>query len=403
MAQKLRHITAEDIATYGVVAAPDTLKGTPSENKAIFDRLIRELVAVAFNAAVDRLNEILESEGIRDSQETARQDDEAARVEAEKGRVEAEEGRVEAEGSRVTAEEAREAAEEKRRAVSISIIEQAAAEVERARWEADRAQQIAGGEVVTILELEGYLAQRAAVPIIGPAELVDNLLPGGILFITDNGNPEDYFLTMQQLLAEGYKSAVGEADGLETLLTPGRAAALNLRADTAGTAFDAGNINVLVEAIRNVSAAAVASGDYVMDGVLNLSWRQVQHYILHGELVKDSETKGEDWPWVKDPLSEVKRLRQEVENFRASVGEVVELTVPADSWSGTEAPYRSSLAEETVKGRNGIVAVSEQATETQRVATEDARIHIAKLADGSRVLEANEKPEMDLALAIIFL
>lgn len=48
-------ITQNDIETKGVVAAPDVLKGDPKENKKLFDRLIREAVAVQFNAMVDAL------------------------------------------------------------------------------------------------------------------------------------------------------------------------------------------------------------------------------------------------------------------------------------------------------------------------------------------------------------
>lgn len=48
-------ITQGDIETKGVVAAPDVLSGAAQKNKAIFDRLIREAVAVQFNAMVDAL------------------------------------------------------------------------------------------------------------------------------------------------------------------------------------------------------------------------------------------------------------------------------------------------------------------------------------------------------------
>ena len=41
---ELEHITPEQIAQYGVVAAPDRLTGKADDNKKIFDRLVRELV-----------------------------------------------------------------------------------------------------------------------------------------------------------------------------------------------------------------------------------------------------------------------------------------------------------------------------------------------------------------------
>ena len=44
-----------DIDTYGVVSAPDKLTGTAAQNKAVFDKLIREAVAVKLNDLIDEL------------------------------------------------------------------------------------------------------------------------------------------------------------------------------------------------------------------------------------------------------------------------------------------------------------------------------------------------------------
>ena len=48
-------IKDSDIVGKGVVSAPDKLEGTAQENKALFDRLIREAVKPLFNALVDQL------------------------------------------------------------------------------------------------------------------------------------------------------------------------------------------------------------------------------------------------------------------------------------------------------------------------------------------------------------
>ena len=48
-------ITDNAIATKGVVAAPDKLTGTAAANKAVFDRLVRDVVADVFNKLVDAL------------------------------------------------------------------------------------------------------------------------------------------------------------------------------------------------------------------------------------------------------------------------------------------------------------------------------------------------------------
>lgn len=48
-------ITDNQIATNGVVSAPDKLTGTAAENKAVFDKLIRETVKSAVNGMIDDL------------------------------------------------------------------------------------------------------------------------------------------------------------------------------------------------------------------------------------------------------------------------------------------------------------------------------------------------------------
>ena len=47
-----------DVASKGVVAAPDKLTGSAEENKKIFDRLIRESVKGLYNGLVDALEEL---------------------------------------------------------------------------------------------------------------------------------------------------------------------------------------------------------------------------------------------------------------------------------------------------------------------------------------------------------
>ena len=104
-------ITAEDIAKYGCVSLPDTLTGNAQENKAKFDRLVRECVANAVNAVIDHM--VLVENEAQDwaSAETLRVQAEAARVAAENLRVQAENDRADAETARAAAEAARVLAE----------------------------------------------------------------------------------------------------------------------------------------------------------------------------------------------------------------------------------------------------------------------------------------------------
>ena len=110
MAQ-LEHITPEQVAQYGVVAAPDRLTGKAQDNKAIFDRLVRELVATVVNDIIDKTNELLTAEDVREENESERIAAENLRVEAENLRAQAESIRVENEQARVQAESARVTAE----------------------------------------------------------------------------------------------------------------------------------------------------------------------------------------------------------------------------------------------------------------------------------------------------
>ena len=89
----LKRITEEEMNAQGVIAAPDILNGTPAQNKAIFDRMVRSLVAPAVNACVDAVEEVNQNEAEKNLAEQERKTAEAGRVEAEKGRVAAEQTR----------------------------------------------------------------------------------------------------------------------------------------------------------------------------------------------------------------------------------------------------------------------------------------------------------------------
>lgn len=137
----LEHITAEQIAQYGVVAAPDKLTGRPAQNKAIFDRLVRELVAEVVNDIIDEANNLTAAEAPRAEAEQGRVAAEAARVTAEQGRASAETGREQAEAARRTAEQARVTAEQGRAAA-----EQSRASAEDTRESQEAARQNAEAE-----------------------------------------------------------------------------------------------------------------------------------------------------------------------------------------------------------------------------------------------------------------
>lgn len=128
MAQHMEHITPEELVQYGVMSAPDILKGTPQENKLVFDRLVAAMVAPKVNAIIDVANVLVDAEDVRTEQE-------AQRVAAEVLRVAAEEARVAVEAARVQAETARANAEQGRGDTEALRV---AAETERVNVEAQR-------------------------------------------------------------------------------------------------------------------------------------------------------------------------------------------------------------------------------------------------------------------------
>lgn len=111
-------ITPQQIAEKGVIASPDTLTGTPDENKSVFDRLASEIIVPSVNGAIEMLGDVEDDttewaadEAQRQANETARQTAEQGRVQAENGRASAETARAQAENARVSAEQGRDSAE----------------------------------------------------------------------------------------------------------------------------------------------------------------------------------------------------------------------------------------------------------------------------------------------------
>lgn len=112
----LKKITDEELYENGVCSAKDVLTGTPAENKAVFDKMVSKLVAPAYNAAVDAINEINNTEKGIQTNESQRQTAENQRQTAETARQTAESQRAAAENVRVQNEATRQANEMVRQA-----------------------------------------------------------------------------------------------------------------------------------------------------------------------------------------------------------------------------------------------------------------------------------------------
>lgn len=139
----LKHITAEDIEKYGVVAAPDKLEGDPKANKMVFDRLVREMVAGAFNSAVDVINATMIAAEGWGKEEAERVEAELARIAAENLRAAAEAARAAEETARSAAETIRETNERNRqsRETAREQAEESRADAESAREAAEQARK----------------------------------------------------------------------------------------------------------------------------------------------------------------------------------------------------------------------------------------------------------------------
>lgn len=138
-------ITPEQIARKGVIASPDTLTGTPDENKNVFDRLAREIIVPSVNGAIEMLGQVEDDTVQWESDEQARKLAEQERVSAEQGRAAAEQTRVQAEQERANADGLRTTAEEKRVAAeqARSIAEQERVHAENSRVAAEQEREVA--------------------------------------------------------------------------------------------------------------------------------------------------------------------------------------------------------------------------------------------------------------------
>lgn len=145
----IHKITEQEMDANGVCAAPDILNGTPAENKAVFDRMIRQVVAPAYNACAEAVDQVEARVPEWEAAEQARQEAEVQRETAENARVLAEEKRAAAEQKRQTAEVQRETAETQRKDAEIKREDKETGYIAQAKHWAEEAQKAAGGGVTS--------------------------------------------------------------------------------------------------------------------------------------------------------------------------------------------------------------------------------------------------------------
>lgn len=168
--------------------------------------------------------------------------------------------------------------------------------------------------------LAAELSDKSGGAKIGVAEELADLEAGGVLFLTDDDGAEGYAVTLAELLAEGASAARGEASGLAALATVSAANALKLRADSAGTRF--ASDEAFQAKITALCALALADGDYIADGVLTLSWAQVQGFFAYGTLLTATEAAALCFDWRGGYSNRLTALEGQVEALRALIGDL---------------------------------------------------------------------------------
>ena len=158
-------------------------------------------------------------------------------------------------------------------------------------------------------------------PKIGPAELVEDLLPGEMLFVTE-GNPADYNVTLNDLLAAGDREVAGENGQLLPMLTPGRLRVWNLRRNVNGDMFAEPDLEELARRLRDMCVKAREVGYITDEGATALTYRQIQYYILNDALVSHETAMAGYWIWAREPASEAAALRAEIAELRSLLGEI---------------------------------------------------------------------------------
>lgn len=168
--------------------------------------------------------------------------------------------------------------------------------------------------------LTGELARKGGGAKLGTAAEIDDLEPGGVLFLTDDDGAEGYLVTLADLLAEGVAAAQGRENRLSELATAQVAQALNLRGDGSGARF--GSDEEFRVKLLELCGIAVENGTYFNDGVLSLSWKQVQAFFVDGELSTATEAERRSWFWCADGADRLAAVEEEVRALRALLGDL---------------------------------------------------------------------------------
>lgn len=166
------------------------------------------------------------------------------------------------------------------------------------------------------------LARRAGQVVSGPAELINELEPGGVLLVTDDQDPVAVAVTVEALVDEAYKESQSKASELGDILTAELLLALNLRKDRRGSYYAPADVDAVAAELTSCAAMAVSLGYVGSSGAPELSWDQVQGYLVTGLLLSADDAAAEIWPWAKSldvttaDLLETTQLQQTIDQLQ---------------------------------------------------------------------------------------
>lgn len=181
------------------------------------------------------------------------------------------------------------------------------------------------------LALNAGLARKAGQVISGEAKLINELEPGGVLLVTDEQDPAAVAVTLEQVMNEAYKYRfAANSSALDSILTAPLLGALNLRKNRNGDYYTDSDVEAAKLALVDCANVAADMGYVDSSGAPELSWWQVQNYLINGLLLNAEEAAAETWPWEKslgvapaDAL-EIVQLQQNLDQLQSTMDEAAD-------------------------------------------------------------------------------
>lgn len=120
----------------------------------------------------------------------------------------------------------------------------------------------------------------------------------------------------------------------------------------------------------------------------------------------DTTTKFKDWRERMSSESDSNMVKIDAAlSKKAEQSRSVEITLTAENWAGSAAPFSQQVAVNGLKAdSNGSIAISNSATADQRAAVRKAQLSVMAQVDGSLTLNCDgKKPTVDIPAVVVIL